>query len=116
MTFNPIATLTGNKATGSVQSAIALASQKTGIDFNYLMGQAQLESGMRADARAGTSSASGLYQFIEQSWLHVVKQHGAEHGLGWAADSISTTSSGRMTVSDPGTRRAILALRDDPQT
>ena len=116
MTFNPIATLTGTKATGSVQSAIALASQKTGIDFNYLMGQAQLESGMRANARASTSSASGLYQFIEQSWLRVMKQHGTEHGLGWAADNISTTSSGRMTVTDPGMRRAILALRNDPQT
>ena len=116
MTFNPIATLTGNRATGSVQSAIALASQKTGIDFKYLMGQAQLESGMRADARAGTSSASGLYQFIEQSWLRVMKQHGTEHGLGWAADSISTNSSGRMTVTDPGMRRAILGLRNDPQT
>lgn len=116
MTFNPIATLTGTNTTGSVQSAIALASRKTGIDFNYLMGQAQLESGMRADARSGTSSASGLYQFVEQSWLRVVKQHGAEHGLGWAANSITTTSSGRMMVSDPGMRRAILALRNDPQT
>jgi hypothetical protein len=45
-----------------------------------------------------------------------VKQHGTEHGLGWAANSISTTGSGRMTVSDPGMRRAILALRNDPQT
>ncbi len=116
MTFNPIATLTGTNTTGSVQSAIALASRKTGIDFNYLMGQAQLESGMRADARSGTSSAAGLYQFVEQSWLRVVKQHGAEHGLGWAANSITTTSSGRMMVSDPGMRRAILALRNDPQT
>jgi hypothetical protein len=116
MTFNPIASLTGNSPTGSIQSAIALASQKTGIDFNYLLGQAQLESGMRANARAGTSSATGLYQFVDQSWLRVVKQHGAEHGLGWAANAISTTSSGRMTVSDPATRRAILDLRNDPQT
>lgn len=116
MTFNPIATLTGNSSTGSVQSAIALASQKTGIDFNYLLGQAQLESGLRSNARASTSSATGLYQFVDQSWLHVVKQHGAEHGLGWAANAISTTSTGRMTVSDPATRRAILALRNDPQT
>src|SRR3546814_13515030 len=75
--------------TGSVQSAIALASRKTGIDFNYLLGQAQVESGLRPNARAGTSSATGLYQFIDQSWLAVVKQHGAEHRLGWAADSIS---------------------------
>jgi hypothetical protein len=96
------------------QSAIALASQRTGIDFNYLLGQAQVESGMRTNARAGTSSASGLYQFIEQSWLGVVKQHGSEHGLGWASDAIRQTGSGRFVVSDPAARRAILDLRNDP--
>jgi len=99
-----------------VQSAIALASRKTGVDFNYLLGQAQLESGMRANARASTSSASGLYQFIDQSWLGVIKKHGAEHGLGWAADSIGRNASGRYVVSDVGTRQAILSLRNDPQT
>lgn len=97
-----------------VQNAIALASQRTGIDFNYLLGQAQVESGMRSNARAGTSSASGLYQFIEQSWLGVVKEHGAEHGLGWASDAIRQTGSGRFVVSDPAARRAILDLRNDP--
>ena len=100
----------------SVQGAIAAASRKTGIDFNYLLGQAQVESGMRPDARAGTSSATGLYQFIDQSWLGVVKDHGAEHGLGWAANSITQTSSGRYVVSDPAARLAILGLRNDPNT
>ncbi len=56
-----------------VQSAIALASSRTGVDFGYLLGQAKLESGLNANARAGTSSASGLYQFVEQSWLAVVR-------------------------------------------
>ncbi len=101
---------------GAVQSAIALASAKTGIDFNYLLGQAQVESGLNANAKAGTSSASGLYQFIDQSWLSVVKKHGAEHGLGWAADSIQPGANGKLTVSDPGTRQAILNLRNDPET
>lgn len=101
---------------GTVQSAIALASARTGIDFNYLLGQAQVESGLNAQAKAPTSSARGLYQFIEQSWLSVVKSHGAEHGLGWAADAIQTGANGRLTVSDPATRRAILGLRNDPQT
>jgi hypothetical protein len=99
-----------------IQTAIADASRKTGIDFNYLLGQAQVESGMRANARASTSSATGLYQFIEQSWLGVMKDHGAEHGLGWASDSIRQTSSGRYVVSDPATRRAILDMRSDPGT
>ena len=98
----------------SVQGAIAAASRKTGIDFNYLLGQAQVESGMRPDARAGTSSATGLYQFIEQSWLGVVKDHGGEHGMGWAADSIRQTASGRYVVADPALRQAILNLRSDP--
>ena len=99
---------------GRVQSAIARAASRTGVDFNYLLGQAKLESGLNASARAGTSSATGLYQFIEQSWLAVVKKHGAEHGLGWAADAIGS-AGGRMTVSDGATRSAILALRNNPE-
>ena len=102
-------------ARANVTTAIAAASQKTGIDFNYLLGQAQVESGMRADARARTSSATGLYQFIEQSWLGVVKEHGDKHGLGWASDSIRRTSSGRFVVGDTATRQAILSLRNDPE-
>ena len=93
-----------------VQQAIAHASSATGIDFDYLLGQAKVESGLNAAARAGTSSASGLYQFIESSWLAVVKKHGAEHGLGWAADAIGPGNR----VADAGTRQAILALRNDP--
>ena len=107
MTVNPI-------TTSRIQSAIALASSKTGVDFDYLLGQAKLESGLNANAKAGTSSASGLYQFIDQSWLSVVKKHGAEHGMAWAADSIGTSSSGKLSVGDAGTKAAILALRNDP--
>lgn len=107
MTVNPI-------SLGRVQSAIAQASSKTGIDFDYLLNQAKVESGLNAHAKAGTSSASGLYQFVEQSWLSVVKQHGSEHGLGWAADSIQRGANGRLSVSDPAARSSILALRNDP--
>ncbi|KQM27683.1 MULTISPECIES: hypothetical protein [unclassified Sphingomonas] len=98
-----------------VHSAIAKASARTGVDFNFLLGQAQVESGLQTNARAGTSTATGLYQFVEQSWLGVVKAHGAEHGMGWAADSIRQGSNGRYYVADPATRRAILQLRSDPQ-
>lgn len=118
MPFNPLSILNGaadaSGAGGSIRNAIANASQKTGIDFSYLMGQAKLESGMRANAHSGSSSASGLYQFVDQSWLRVVKAHGAEHGLGWAANAISTSASGKAVVNDPATRQAILSLRNDP--
>ena len=98
---------------GTVRTAIAKASQATGIDFDYLLGQAQLESGLNPTARAGTSSATGLYQFIDQSWLGVIKQHGGEHGLGWASNAI-TRSGNRWVVSDPGMKSAILNLRNNP--
>lgn len=97
-----------------IQSAIAVASRKTGVDFSYLLGQAQIESGLRADAKAPTSSATGLYQFIDQSWLGVVKAHGDEHGLGWAASAIRQNSDGSYSVDDAATRKAILDLRKDP--
>jgi hypothetical protein len=97
-----------------VVGAIADAARATGVDFSYLLGQAQLESGLNPAARARTSSATGLYQFIDQSWLGVVRRHGAEHGLGWAAGAIGQAANGRYHVADPETRRAIMALRNDP--
>ena len=110
-----VATATDIPQTKSPHSAIAEASRRTGVDFTYLLGQAQIESGMRANARARTSSATGLYQFIEQSWLGVMKEHGAEHGLGWASESIQRGANGRYHVPDAGMRRAILDLRRDPR-
>lgn len=98
-----------------VRNAIGRAAQRTGVDFSYLLNQAKSESGLNPNARATTSSASGLFQFIDQSWLGVVKQHGAKHGMGWASDAIQRTSSGRWTVNDPQMRQAVFALREQPE-
>jgi len=97
-----------------IRTAIANASRSTGMDFDYLLGQAQLESGLNPSARAGTSSATGLYQFIDQSWLGIIKQHGGENGLGWAANAI-TRSGNRWVVADPSMKAAILNLRNNPE-
>jgi Transglycosylase SLT domain len=95
--------------------AIGVASERTGIDFDYLMNQAKVESGFRPDVKAATSSASGLFQFTKQTWLATVKQHGAAHGLGWAADAISANSDGEYSVADAGLRSQILDLRNQPE-
>jgi Transglycosylase SLT domain len=98
-----------------VTDAIAAASQRTGVDFDLLLNQARIESGLNPDARARTSSATGLFQFTRQTWLATLKQHGADHGLGWAAESITRAPDGRYHVADPETRSTILNLRLEPE-
>jgi hypothetical protein len=102
--------------TGRVARAIATASHRTGVDFNYLLGQAQIESSMNPTARANTSSATGLYQFIDQSWLAIINDHGAKYGMDWASGAIERTDAGRYYVADPALREQILALRNHPET
>ena len=99
----------------SVEQAIARASQQTSVDFDFLIAQAQVESAMNPTARARTSSATGLYQFIESTWLGTMQRHGPRFGLDNIASQISMTQSGSAYVTDPATRAAILDLRNDPE-
>lgn len=100
---------------GSVEVAIAKAAQATSVDFHFLLAQAEVESAMNPGARATTSSATGLYQFIESTWFDTMKKHGPRFGFGHIADQIAVTASGSAWVADPAQREAILALRSDPQ-
>lgn len=99
---------------GGTQAAIAHAAERTGVDFGYLLAQARIESGMNPRAEASTSSASGLYQFIDQTWLATLDKHGEGLGYGDMARAIETRG-GRARVADPAMRDAIMALRFDPQ-
>ena len=99
----------------TVTDALAQASRATGVDFGYLLNTAKRESSLNPDAKSKTSSATGLFQFVEQTWLRTLKAHGAEHGLGAEAAAIDETPTGKLTVADPAQRQAILALRKDPQ-
>lgn len=103
-----------NGSTPAVESAIRNASSKTGVDFAYLMAKASQESSFDPNAKASTSSATGLYQFIDSTWLATVKAHGADNGLGKYANAIQMRSDGRATVSDPAMKQEILDLRKNP--
>jgi hypothetical protein len=96
--------------------AIRRGAEKTGVNFDYLLRTAQRESALDPAAKARTSSASGLFQFIEQTWLGLVRDSGGEHGLGDYAKAIAPQGSGRLSVEDPAAKREILSLRHDPST
>ncbi|MDX1921869.1 MAG: transglycosylase SLT domain-containing protein [Alphaproteobacteria bacterium] len=97
----------------SVVAAIQVASARTGVDFAYLLNKADQESSLNPNAKASTSSASGLFQFIKSTWLKMVKEHGSDYGLSDEAAAI-TEKNGQLSVSDPEMRKKILNLRHDP--
>lgn len=80
-----------------VMSALRSASSATGVDFGYLVKTAQRESNLDPSAKAPTSSATGLFQFTNETWLNVLDRYGAKHGV----------------KSEGLSRSDLLALRED---
>lgn len=97
-----------------IATSIREASNNTGASFEYMLATAKMESNFNPKASASTSSARGLYQFIDQTWLGTVKEAGSQLGYGKYADAISKSSSGTYYVNDPSMRDSISKLRDDP--
>jgi hypothetical protein len=114
-TQNATATAGVDASRARVAGAIKQASNSTGASFEYLLTTAKMESDFNPTAGASTSSARGLYQFIDQTWLGTVKEAGAQLGYGAYADAITKSSAGTYSVSDGATRSAIMKLRDDPE-
>ncbi len=82
-----------------VVSAVQKASDKSGIDFSYLLTQAKVESSFNPSAEAKTSSATGLYQFIDSTWMNMIERYGEQYGID----------------TDGKSRDEILSLRKDPK-
>lgn len=111
---NATATAGVDPSRARVAGAIKQAASTTGTSFEYLLATAKMESNFNPAAAASTSSARGLFQFIDQTWLGTVKEAGAQLGYGGYADAITKSSSGAYSVSNPAARTAIMNLRDDP--
>ena len=97
-----------------IAGSIKQAASTTGASFEYLLATAKMESNFNPKASATTSSAGGLFQFIDQTWLGTVKEAGSQLGYGKYADAITKNPSGSYSVSDPTDRAAVMKLRDDP--
>jgi hypothetical protein len=91
------------------------AGDKSGVDFNYLVNTAMRESSMNPDAKAPSSSAVGLFQFLDTTWLQVMKEEGPRLGYQQYADAITQNADGTYTIADKKLRTQVLALRENPQ-
>src|SRR5260221_4066184 len=112
--INPTAATGIDPSRTRIAGAIKQAASTTGASFEYLLATAKMESNFDPKAAASTSSARGLFQFIDQTWLGTVKEAGSQLGYGKYADAITKNPSGSYSVSDPTARAAIMKLRDDP--
>lgn len=98
------------KVQQSIVERVVKAAQTTEMDPALLMAIADKESNFSSTAKARTSSASGLFQFVEKTWLTALKNFGWRHGHGDAA-AIASDDAPRVN----GQKRAqILNLRNDP--
>lgn len=92
---------------------IIKAGEATQTDPILLMAIADKESSFSTAVKAKTSSATGLYQFIEKTWLRVVRDFGARYGLEKEAKVIAWVDD-ELVVADPAEKARILDLRRDP--
>ena len=106
--------VTAGGSAAAVTGAIRGAAQATGTSFSYLLATAKIESGLDPNMTMTSSSATGLFQFIDQTWLGTLKQAGPAFGYGAYANAISRNASGHYVVQDPQMRREIMRLRNDP--
>ncbi|MDD3371315.1 MAG: transglycosylase SLT domain-containing protein [Alphaproteobacteria bacterium] len=113
--INSVVTQPNRGVSSHIVNAIQKAANQTGVDFSYLMNKASQESSFDPQAKAKTSSATGLFQFTSQTWLHMIKEYGEDYGLGSYAAQITRHADGKLSVSNSEMRKAILALRKDPQ-
>ena len=103
--------IAGQRLSSEVMSSIREAASKTGVDFDFLVAQASLESGFRSNVHADRSSAAGLFQFTGATWLRMMHDHGAKYGYADLAKSVKLNAQGAAVVSDKQTERKILELR-----
>lgn len=111
---NPSAVRRRSQPSVIVANAISRASERTGVSHGYLFRAAARESSFDPNARASTSSALGLYQFLDDTWLRTVKRYGAVHGYGHLSSKILIGADGKAKVQNAYQRYEVLAARRDP--
>jgi hypothetical protein len=92
--------------------SILKAAHVTGVDPVYMMTLADVESSLSPDAKAPTSSAKGLFQFIDRTWLEIVQLHAADYGFAAVSDAVKTVD-GDPVVAEKD-REWVMNLRTDP--
>jgi hypothetical protein len=91
---------------GELREAIRASAQSQGVSATYLLAQAEMESGLDPSAKAVNSSAAGLFQFVESTWIEAIVRFNAGN-----ESALPVSVRGLIAAGD---RPALLRLRHDP--
>jgi hypothetical protein len=96
-----------------IAEPLVRASHVAGVNPAYVLAVADKESSLRPFSKARTSSAEGLFQFIEDAWLYLICRYALKHGIAGAAEVV-TVEGGRPVLKHPEKRTWLMNLRRDP--
>ena len=103
MKVDPSVVYTREQVAANLKKAVASSP----VSFDFLLKQAEIESGLNPNAKASTSSATGPFQFVNGTWLRMVEKYGDHVGLSEQAAAL------RENKLDQEARAELLALRTD---
>jgi len=101
------------KVQRSIVERVVKAAAETGSDPALLLSIADKESSFILKAKASTSSASGLFQFIDSTWMTAMKAFGWRH-LQEQQQANAAPAPDAKPPAALGSRAEILKLRNDP--
>lgn len=106
-------TIAGQRLSPQLMQSLRDAASKTGVDYEFLVAQASVESNFLSKAHASRSSAAGLFQFTGATWLRMMRDHGAKYGYADLAKQVKLAPNGVAVADDKDAHDRILALRQD---
>lgn len=103
----------GARVKRGVVDSIRRGADRARVDPVMLMAIADKESAFATDVKASTSSATGLFQFIESTWLRAIREFGPRYGLDADAALVEGADE-KPFVADAAERARILDMRTYP--
>lgn len=79
-----------------LKDTIVNAAKVVGIDPNIMLTTAAIESDFNPNAKAPVGSASGLMQFISDTWKGTIAKHGAKYGYDQSTSPFDAKASALM--------------------
>ncbi|MGH1376279.1 MAG: hypothetical protein ACRBCK_08025 [Alphaproteobacteria bacterium] len=108
--------ITEKKRDPTIITNIYNTSKETEISFELLLVKAMIESDLGRVTTSKTSSAKGIFQYIEPTWLVLMKRYGHRIGYTSYANAIEINTKTLLPQIKEGSkisRSEILALREN---